>query len=295
LTSASTRTPCNIELVRRTLSVLALFALLAAALPAVPWAAPATRELPPPGIPVARAALVQGTVQRTLAAGRWQDVKENERLLTGDRVRTGPGASVRFDFPWTSITLSGQSEFAIAASRVLSTLLESGRAEVVSDQAGMIKLVTPEARVVGSGHVAVRRDGSGTWVMGFQGSQTVQARGMTVRISEGEGTRVPAGQAPQAPRPLPAPPLALAPAEDPVYVTKGTPASLQWEGAAPAYRVEVLGLDGRDVVLSREVKASPASVDVPWLGTFRWRVRAVDVSGFEGIPSETRLLCIVEK
>src|SRR5687767_1125322 len=119
-----------------------MFALivLLTALPAVPSAAPTTQDLPPLGIPVARAALVMGSVQHTLAGGRWQDVQENERLRTGDRVRTGPGASVRFDFPWTSITLSGPSEFAIAASRVLSTLLESGRAEVVSDQSGMIKL-----------------------------------------------------------------------------------------------------------------------------------------------------------
>lgn len=277
---------------RRTLCVLAL---LTAALPAAPRAAPRTRDIPPPGVPVARASLVVGTVQHALVGGKWQDVQENERLVTGDRVRTGPGSSVRFDFPWTSITLAGQSEFAIAASRVLSTLLESGRAEVVSDQAGMIKLVTPEARVVGSGRVAVRRDAGGTWVMGFEGSQTVQAKGTTVRISEGEGTRVQAGQAPQPARPLPAPPVALAPADDPVYVKQGTPASLSWEGEAPAYRVEILGLDGRDVVLTREAKASPASVDVPWLGTFRWRVRAVDAAGFEGIPSETRLICVVEK
>ena len=274
---------------------LVLLTLVAAALPAASRAAPRTRDLPPPGIPVARASLVVGTVQHALVGERWRDVKEDERLLTGDRVRTGPGASVRFDFPWTSITLAGESEFAIAASRVLSTLLETGRAEVVSDQSGMIKLLTPDARVLGSGRVAVKRDRSGTWVMGFGGSQTVEARGKTVRLSEGEGTRVQEGAPPQAPRPLPAPPVALGPAEDPVYVTKGTAATLQWEGTAPGYRVEILGLDGRDVLLTREAKASPASVEVPWLGTFRWRVRAIDVAGFEGIPSETGLLCIVEK
>ena len=99
----------------------------------------------------------------------------------------------------------------------------------------------------------------------------------------------------QPARPLPVAPRALGPLTDPVYVRQGTPARVEWRGESSTYRVEILGLDGRDVLMARDAAASPAAVEVPWLGTFRWRVRAVDGSGFEGIPSETGLLCIVEK
>jgi hypothetical protein len=249
----------------------------------------------PRGVPVARAAIVLGKVEHALVKQPWREVKPNDRLVTGDRVRTQPGAQARLDFPWTSIALGGASEFAIAASRVLSTLLESGRAEVISDQAGMIKLLTPDARVEGSGRVVVKRDARGTWVMGFEGHQTVRAAGVSVRITEGEGTRIEPGKAPQPARPLPAPPRAMGPLTDPVYVRQGTPARVEWRGESAAYRVEILGLDGRDVLMARDAAASPASVEVPWLGTFRWRVRGLDPQGFEGIPSETGLLCIVEK
>lgn len=284
---------CKIPNVTRRTFIAALLALPGVS--PLPLAAQAPPEPPARGVPVARATLVLGKVEHALVRQPWRDVRENDRLVTGDRVRTAPGAQARLDFPWTSVALGGSSEFAIAASRVLSTLLENGRVEVISDQAGMIKLLTPEARVEGAGRVVVRRDAGGTWVMGFEGAQTVRARGTSVRIAEGEGTRVERGQAPQPARPLPAAPVAQGPLSDPVYVKQGTPARVAWQGDAARYRVEILSLDGRDVLTAAEARTSPADVVVPWLGTFQWRVRALDVAGFEGVPSHSGLLCIVEK
>jgi hypothetical protein len=59
--------------------------------------------------------------------------------------------------------------------------------------------------------------------------------------------------------------------------------------------VQVLSLEGDEFVLSREVSGSSAVVPGRWLGTFRWRVSALDARGVEGAPSAPGLICVVEK
>ena len=85
------------------------------------------------------------------------------------------------------------------------------------------------------------------------------------------------------------------PGTDRVYVEQGRAARLSWNGSAPRYRVQVLSLDGDEVVLSREVEGTSLEVPGRWLGTFRWRVSAVDARGVEGPPSAPGLFCVVEK
>jgi hypothetical protein len=53
---------------------------------------------------------------------------------------------------------------------------------------------------------------------------------------------------------------------------------------------------GSDVVLlQRDVTASPARIEVPWEGAFRWRVSARNARGLEGLASEDGLIAVDAK
>jgi hypothetical protein len=49
------------------------------------------------------------------------------------------------------------------------------------------------------------------------------------------------------------------------------------------------------ILLERDVGASPQTIAIPWLGTFRWRVSARDARDLEGIPSAEGLVCVVDE
>ena len=59
--------------------------------------------------------------------------------------------------------------------------------------------------------------------------------------------------------------------------------------------VEVLALDRDLVLLARDVTAPPLYLELPWLGTYRWRVAARDARGVESRPSEPGLICSVDR
>jgi hypothetical protein len=94
---------------------------------------------------------------------------------------------------------------------------------------------------------------------------------------------------------LPAPPKRMTPGSDPVYVNKENPVSLAWEGTAPSFHVQILPVGSEEILLARDVSSSPLRVQIPWLGTYRWRVSARDARGLEGLPSAEGLVCIYEK
>jgi hypothetical protein len=59
--------------------------------------------------------------------------------------------------------------------------------------------------------------------------------------------------------------------------------------------VEVLALDKDQVLLARDVDAPPLRLQLPWLGTYRWRVAARDARGIESRPSAEGLICSVAR
>jgi hypothetical protein len=225
------------------------------------------------GVPVARFAYLSDSVEAADVSGRWHQASEGARFATGDRVRTGATGLVRLEFPWMSLTAGPSSTVSIPAERVLSTVLDEGRVETASEGEDIVKLRTPEAEVRGQGRAVVRRSKGTTWVMAQEGSF----------------------RAPDAPVAQPAAPDDLWPAADPFYVHTGQPVALRWTGAAPLYRLEVLGLDSDEVLLARELPEQQVSLTIPWLGTFRWRVYALDREGLEGRPSAEGLVCVVDR
>jgi hypothetical protein len=254
-----------------------------------------TPQAPRAGVAVARVSFAEKGVDRSVPDGRWQGVTEGTRLRTGERLRTGPDGQAQVSFPWMRLSLGPSSLLGIPPGLVLSMSLEAGRAEV-SSEGDMIKVVTAEARTVGGGHLVVRRQDGVTRVMSLQGGFRVQTPVGEVLLGPGEGTIVPAAGQPPAPAStLAEAPRNMAPGADPHYVRKGAPLSLTWEGGAAAYHVQVLDLDGQTVLLERDVEGRRLDLQLPWLGTFRWRVAARDARGLEGRPSPDGLIVMVDE
>jgi hypothetical protein len=104
------------------------------------------------------------------------------------------------------------------------------------------------------------------------------------------------GRAPSAPEDVPAPPAdGLWPGSDPVYAAPGEAVELRWNGDAPGSQVELLPVGSDVVLLQRDVTASPARIEIPWEGAFRWRVSARDPRGLEGMPSADGLIAVDAK
>lgn len=250
---------------------------------------------PPGAIPIARIAYVDDVVEVQPAGKGWSRVLEGAELRIGDRLRTGRRGVARIDFPWMSLALSGGTQISVPASLVLATVLEEGRIEQASPRGEMIKLLTAEATIRGEGRVAVRRERGRTLVSALAGSFRVEGGGKTATLASGQGTLVAAGRAPRPPAPLPPAPVGLAPGDDPLYVGLGKPVTLQFVSVAKAHHLQVLGMDSSQILIEEDVATAPATLSIPWLGTFRWRVAARDPDGLEGLPSRDGLIAVVSK
>jgi hypothetical protein len=246
----------------------------------------------PAAAPVARFSYADRGVEIKAPGGPWEPVSEGTAIRTGDRLRTGRDAAARFDFPWMTVALGPSTAFSMLPGPILATSLESGRAEIDA-QGDIIKLITPEARVMGGGHAVVGRDGGTTRVMALAGQFRVDAAGKRQTLEEGEGVVVASGKPAPEPRPLPPSPRIVSPGEDPMYVPRGHPVRLAWESAGARSRIEVLAIDTPVVLFQRTVGVAPYALDLPWTGTFRWRVAAIDAAGLESRPSANGVFCIV--
>jgi hypothetical protein len=182
----------------------------------------------------------------------------------------------------------------VTPSQVLSTFLESGRLEEHAEGSDAIKLRTPEAQLRGRGRVVVRRDGSTTSVMVWDGRFLVQASGRLLTLIAGVGTVIEHGK-PLVAVSLPPAPADPKPGADPLYVAEGEPVALDWQGTAARYHVQVLGIDSDEVLLERETGGPPLGLLLAWPGTFRWHVSERDGRGLESRPSHDGLFCVIAK
>ncbi len=251
-----------------------------------------TPEQPTP-VAVARLRVLTGKAEKLTPGQSWKEVGSGARLATGDKVRVGADSLLSIEFPWMRISVGPDTTLGVAAGRLLATSLEQGRLEQDAE-AGIIKLRTPEALVRGEGRVVVRREAGSTAVAVVRGAFRVQAAQVTVVLRQGQGTVVEAGAAPDLPAALPPAPLALSPGQDPVYVLKGKPIRLSWSPSGPASHIQVYGLDPGDLLIARDVSKPPIEIELPLVGTYRWRVSGRTERGLEGVPSAEGLLCVVD-
>jgi hypothetical protein len=284
-------------------ALLAAPAAPAAAARAAPQAAPAApapRPTPRPrgsGIGIGSLAWLDREIERAElpAKASWQRLREGDALRTGDSFRTAPDATARLEFPWMAVTLGGATLFTIPASSVLSTVLEQGRAEFAGPGREMVKIRVGDGEVRGGGRLVLRRSVGRTSAAALEGSFRVRAAGRTVEIKAGQGTVVADGRPPDPPQPLPASPDGLEPGQDPLYVRAGQAAELRWTPTGAAHHVEVLALDRDLVMMTRDVGPPPLRLELPWRGTYRWRVAARDGRGVESRPSGEGLICAVDR
>lgn len=261
--------------------------------------APAPAEPRPPaaGIAIGKIAWVDRDLDRAELPQKrsWKRLSTGDPVRTGDTFRTSPAATARLDFPWMAVTLGPSTMLTVPASHVLSTVLEQGRAEFAGPGRDIVKIEVGEGEVRGGGRLVLRRSAGRTAVAVLEGAFRVRAARRTVEIPAGQGTVVADGSPPESPRPLPEAPRGLVPGDDPVYVRSGRPVELRWSPAGPSHQVEILALQDDEVLLSREAVSPPFRVEIPWLGTYRWRVSARDARGVESRPSAAGLICLVER
>jgi hypothetical protein len=249
------------------------------------------------GVAIGSFAWVDRTVERAElpAKSTWRKVAVGDRLRTGDTYRTAEDATARLDFPWMQVALAPSSMLTIPASTVLSTVLEQGRAEFSGEGRDIVKITVGEGEVRGGGHLVLRRSSGHTSAAALKGAFRVRAAGRVVAIQAGQGTVVIDGRPPEPASPLPVPPTGLVPGQDPVYVVSGRPVELQWAPSGSSYSVQILAFQQDELLLARDVGAPPLRIQIPWLGTYRWRVAARDPRGLEGPPSTTGYICSVER
>jgi hypothetical protein len=225
----------------------------------------------------------------------WHRVTTGDKLRTGDTLRTGENAVARVELPWMSLTLGPSAMLTVPATAVLSTVLERGRVEFAGAGRDIVKIQVGEGEVRGGGRLVLRRSVGQTSASVLAGAFRVRVLGRTVELKAGEGTLVMDGRPPLPASPLPAAPEKLKPGTDPVYVRAGRPIELRWTAPGTSHHVELLGLQGDSVLLARDATASPVQLEIPWVGTYRWRVSSRDARGIESRPSAEGLICLVEK
>jgi hypothetical protein len=270
-------------------------ALLLAALLLVP-AVPAAAQKSAAGMTVAKLVWADRPVERAEEGEEsWKRLAEGDSLRTGDRLRTASGGVARLDFPWMAVTLGPSSILSVPSSAVLSTVLEKGRAEFSGEGRDIVKIRVGGGEIRGGGRLVLWHEGERTAAAALDGAFRVSGAGRTVEIRAGQGTSMVGGRAPASASLLPAAPGGLVPGEDPAYVPSGTTAELHWTPNGAVHHVEVLALQDDDVLLARNVGQPPLRIEIPWLGTYRWRVSARDGRGLEGPPSADGYVCVVER
>jgi hypothetical protein len=270
----------------------ALLVLLFAKPPDVVVRKPA-RPLPP--APVASVRILDGTLQRGDGKS-WKSADREFRIAPGESLRTSSDGAALLTFPWMHIVVADDTVVGLTPSAVLSATLERGRIQEQATAGDILKVVTAEAEVRGRGDVVVIRSVSPaqTRVSALRGWFRIKTAHGSLSLDGGQAAVIGADGPPELVE-LPPAPTGLSPGTDPVYVPQGHSARLSWNGSARRYRVQVLSLDGDEVLLSREVEDTSIEVPGRWLGTFRWRVSAVGDRGVEGAPSTPGLICVVEK
>ena len=247
----------------------------------------------PAALEVARMGFVEGVVEIQRRGEAWTRAVENQPLSMGDRVRTQPGGTARLEFPWTAIAVGDGSELSLQNNRVLTVELERGRLDLDPEQA-LLRIVTAEATITGSGRTLVRREARTTFVGSYSGGADVEAMGTIIRLGVNKGTLANAGAAPAEAQPLGPAPRVVSPSADPRYIRPGQAVPLKWTGREQAYHLEVLSIDSDVPVMSLDISSGEYDLRLNWLGTFRWRVSG-RTGPVETQPSGEGLICVVEK
>ena len=264
-------------------------------------------------VPDARIKSAHPDVRGRASGGAWDAVGTGASLYRNHNVQTMDDGRAHIEFlDHTHVFLAQNTLVVIygtAGKTRVSKTPPTVEIEAGEVQAGLSALrgepaevAVPDGGVVRaeSRDTVVQRKKARTTVAVFDGKARVQSGGQTVTVPKDFGTRF-EGQAPPAPpRPLPpaprwedggSPSVVLAPAGTAVITTTWNPVE-----KAKAYRLEVSRDEGfHDLVVREEIPAEVRSFRAEKMppGSYRVRVRAIDVEEYLGIASDVRTIEVV--
>lgn len=249
-------------------------------------------HLSAPSTPEARVTWLRPDVAtRTKDTRTWAAAAKGAALYRRDEVNTRAQAAAILTFRDDSQLFLREQALVIVAgepNRRVSTPtgveLVSGEARVsLSALRGRLQVATPASKVEASGkEVAVSVDAEKrSRISVHAGRADVVAMGKTVRVAEGQGTRVELGKPPEAPRPLPVAPTLRA--DTTVFVTtaESSEVAVSWNQGkdVTGFRLEAASVDSPEsLFFETDVKTPSSTVRVP-VGRSVLRVAATDASG----------------
>ena len=269
----------------------------------------------PPSTFGARFNAIEGNVQvRQAGTLEWRNADRGILLTKADLVRTGAGGSAEIRFtdgtvfhvrPESLLTIDESSENPASRVRQLALTIQSGEANFQTPQRGVpgsaTTISTPTVRTTAgddaAGNIAVADSGD-TGIKVFRGSVAAETKtGQRVQLAPNEAVRVSSEGTPGPKVVLPGIPVLLAPTHQTeiAYVDPARSTTLfAWKAVneAVAYHVQLdfnpsfthLLVDRKDWRIGSSMELRGLDV-----GTYYWRVAAVDKGGVEGSFSDFAL------
>ena len=235
----------------------------------------------------------------------WRLAALNDRVFSGDRIRTGRNGSVELAFDDGSFfllraeteidigTLSRQDSgylknFFLGIGRLLARTLKGGSLPSRTE----IRTATAIAGIKGTRFSLSVREDQTTQAVVHEGSIGVSAMGKDVEVQAGEGTSVKMGMPPETPKKLlpPSAPVDLRPeyAAMPVIV-KLSPV----EGAHRYSAALTRDREGRDIVTEQQLSpGEPFQATGLESGSYYLHTRSIDAGGIEGLEGEPALILV---
>ena len=275
----------------------------------------------PPTTFGARFSAIEGNVEvRPAGTLEWRKADRTLLLTKEDRIRTGSTGSAEIRLtdatvvrvgPSTLVTINESSQNPASRARDLAFTIESGEATFQTPQRGVTgsstKFSTPVVRTTPgddtAGNIAVTDSGD-TGLKVFRGSVAAETKtGQRLRLASNEGVRVSSEGTPGPRIVLPGIPVLLAPSDQTeiAYVDPARFTTLfAWRAVpgAAAYHVQ-LDFDPSftHLIVDRKDWRTGSSMELPGLdvGTYYWRVAAVDKAGVEGGFSDFARFVVVRR
>ncbi len=201
-------------------------------------------------------------------------------LADGSVLRVAPESELRLGV--VGLNAQGQRQVQL---EVLRGTVEADVARADPGSVFELRTRTAVAGVRGTAFRTSAEDGETSRLETLEGRVALGAGQGDVEVSGGQGSRVKGGGAPEAPRAL----LAAPDIQAPRLGTVPTGAKLAWKGVPGArrYRVEVARTADFDAELRRfTTEGAELALEPLPAGKWFWRVRPLDVDGFEGYSSK---------
>lgn len=274
----------------------------------------------PPSTFGARFNAIEGNVQvRQAGTLEWRNADRGILLTKADLVRTGSGGSAEIRFtdgtvfhvrPESLLTIDESSENPASRARQLALTIQSGEANFQTPQRGVpgsaTTISTPSVRTTAgddaAGNIAVAESGD-TGIKVFRGSVAAETKsGQKVELAPNEAVRVSSEGTPGPKVVLPGVPVLLAPSHQTeiAYVDPARSTTLFAWLAVPeavAYHVQLdFNPSFTHLLVDRKDWRTGASMELRGLdvGTYYWRVAAVDKAGVEGSFSDFALFRVTK-